>query len=384
MKYFDYLSEGDQHSLFAQPPAEFDKFTPRDTLRDAVGGLLYIPGVDKRIAEILVQGRVRGMASMAVCLEDAVGDGMRRQAMTNVVLQLDEVARALAEGRMDRARLPLIFVRVKDNAMLEEMAEFFVRRSDILAGVILPKVTAESMARALPVARDIARAGKAPFYAMPILENEEMMTCRDRIGLLHELRAVTDQYEEQILNIRIGATDLCGVLGLRRAPDTPIYCVAPVAACIADVVRVFGVHDRYTVSGPVWEYFSAISRAMAVGRWTEMEGLIHEVRLDQQNGVTGKTCVHPAQLLPVQAGLVVESETWQDATGILYGDQQRSGVLSSAGRNKMNELRPHALWARKVARRAGIYGVYQQNTDCAGFLRAVYGREYHESANLSN
>lgn len=42
----------------------------------------------------------------------------------------------------------------------------------------------------------------------------------------------------------------------------------------------------------------------------------------------------------------------------------------------MNELKPHTLWARKLLQRAHVYGVYQENTNAAGFLRAVYGGEF--------
>ena len=48
------------------------------------------------------------------------------------------------------------------------------------------------------------------------------------------------------------------------------------------------------------------------------------------------------------------------------------GVMPSIRHNKMNELKPHALWANKMLRQAELYGVYQENTDAKGLLRAVY------------
>lgn len=372
MRYFNYLSEGDRSSLFSRQSEPFYKTTDRDALRIAVGGLLYIPGVNQTIAHIIIRGKVQGLSSMAICLEDSVGDQERENAVENTGRQLEQLDRAVGEGVLPRDCMPLLFVRVKDADMLERMADLFVRYSTVLTGVVLPKVCRADLERYLRLVSDINSRAKDPFYAMPILESAELMLCGDRVGLLRELRAVTDRHYEHILNMRVGATDLCGLYGIRRGPDTPIYSVTMVANCIADVVRVFGAEDRYTVSGPVWEYYSTAARARATQNWGEIEGLMHEVYLDQQNGVCGKTCVHPTQLLPVQAGYVVPYEVYHDAVTVLGGDQGRLGVLPSLRQNKMNELKPHALWAAKILRQADVYGVYQEGTDARGLLRAVH------------
>ena len=372
MRYFNYLSHGDRKSLFFREPAPFDKTTEREMLRSAVGGLLYIPGGNPTIAQILQTGKVQGLASMAICLEDAVGDQEREEAVLNVEKQLSDIRRALLGGSLSRDRLPLLFVRVKDVDMLERLAGFFVENSPVLTGVILPKTTRESLQRALSIVETINQEAKEPFYIMPILESVELMLCDDRISLLRELASIAEPFFDRILNIRIGATDLCGLYGIRRNVDTPIYQVATVASCIADIVRVFGLGDRYTISGPVWEYYSTIARARALQNWSEVEGLMQEVALDQQNGICGKTCVHPTQLLPVQASYAVPYERYHDAVAILGGDPGRVGVMPSIRHNKMNELKPHALWANKMLRQAELYGVYQENTDAKGLLRAVY------------
>lgn len=219
-------------------------------LRSAVGGLLYIPGGNPTIAQILQTGKVQGLASMAICLEDAVGDQEREEAVLNVEKQLSDIRRALLGGSLSRDRLPLLFVRVKDVDMLERLARLFVENSPVLTGVILPKTTRESLQRALSIVETINQEAKEPFYIMPILESVELMLCDDRISLLRELASIAEPFFDRILNIRIGATDLCGLYGIRRNVDTPIYQVATVASCIADIVRVFGLGDRYTISGP--------------------------------------------------------------------------------------------------------------------------------------
>lgn len=372
MRYFSYLSDGDRRSLFSRQSEPFYKTSERDILRKAVGGLLYIPGLNQTIAQIIIKGKVQGLTSMAICLEDAVGDQERQASIENTARQLERLERALSKGILPRDALPLLFVRVKDPDMLEEMANLFVQYGTVLTGVILPKVSREGLERALPIVAHIHARSKDPFYLMPILESAALMHCGDRIGLLQDYKSLLDAYFPHILNVRVGTTDLCGLYGVRRHVDTPIYSVGLAGACIADVVRVFALEDRYTVSGPVWEYFTATAKARATRDWSEIEGLMREVRLDLQNGVWGKTCIHPTQLLPVQASYVVPYEDYCDAVTILGGDRNRLGILPSDRRNKMNELKPHALWASKLLSQADLYGVYQENTDARGLLRAVY------------
>lgn len=362
MKYFSYLTGHDLDRLFFRPPEAFTKRTDPGLLRRAVGGLLYIPGSNPDIARILLDGKVPGLVSMAICLEDAVGDGERGASEDNVRRQLSALMAALVAGSLSPKRLPLLFVRVKDGEMLRRMSDCFAAASRVLTGVILPKISLATLDRALSLTDEISARAAEPFYAMPILESEELMLNGDRVSLLRELLAIMDSHPGRVLNVRVGATDLCGLYGVRRSVDTPIYSIPLVAGCISDVVRVFGLGDRYTVSGPVWEYY---------GGERELDGLWREVRLDLQNGILGKTCVHPSQLLPIQASYTVPFETYQDAAAVAGGDGDALGVLAGAGRNKMNELKPHALWARKILLQAGIYGVCRENTGPGDLLRAA-------------
>ena len=371
MRYFDYLSEADREALFFRRPQPFTRYTERDQLRGCLGGLLYTPGASRTIAQKLCAGKVPDLTALALCLEDAVGELDRAEAEANVGRQLGELEDALEQGVLSPDTLPLIFLRVKDVPMLERMADLLARRSRVLTGVILPKVTPQTLESGLAITGDIARRASGPFYAMPILESAGLMEAGSRQALLGELRTVADRHYEDILNIRVGATDLSGLYGIRRRPDTPIYSVTAVAACITDVVQIFALGDRYSVSGPVWEYYLPVAQALADNRWTEIDGLLREAALDQQNGFTGKTCAHPSQLLPVQGASVVPWEQYQDASAILEVDEGRDGVLASVGKNKMNECRPHALWAKKILRQARFFGVYRPETGIQDLFRAA-------------
>ena len=85
------------------------------------------------------------------------------------------------------------------------------------------------------------------------------------------------------------------------------------------------------------------------------EGLQKELYLDRLNGMIGKTCIHPKQLEWVQKSLIVNREDYEDATQIVNASVSEYGVLN--GHGKMNELRTHINWAKKIIKLASIYGV---------------------------
>lgn len=375
MNYFNFLAASVQERIFCHAPTSFSKCTEPAILRKAVGGLLYIPGTRQDIAKILIEGRVRGLVSMAICLEDAVGDMARQAAVENVLSQLGQIYEALEHGTLSLETLPLLFIRVKDSVMLEQLSTAFVSYSKVISGAILPKTTRSELERALVLGDAIASNSQDPFYIMPILESDELMLENDRISLLQELLGVMDHHSGRVLNVRVGATDLCGLYGIRRGVDTPIYGVPVISGCISDVVRVFGLRDRYTVSGPVWEFFSSSQLTSGGQLAAEVSGLLREVGQDSQNGILGKTCIHPSQVLPVQASYVVPYERYQDATAVAGGDRYTAGVLSSARHNKMNELKPHILWAQKTLQQAAIYGVFQEGIGVLDLLHAAWEAE---------
>ena len=185
-----------------------------------------------------------------------------------------------------------------------------------------------------------------------------------------------------MLNIRIGATDLCGLYGLRRDSETTVYEISIVNELITDIVNIFSREpDGYVVSGPVWEHFASTDRVLKPQlRQTPFEeqlgsegillrrelirkdfdGLIQETLLDRANGLVGKTIIHPTHLLPVQALHVVSKEEYMDALSIVTQANGEKGVFKSEFNNKMNEIKPHLNWAKKVLIKSDIYGVYNE------------------------
>ena len=46
------------------------------------------------------------------------------------------------------------------------------------------------------------------------------------------------------------------------------------------------------------------------------------------------------------------------------------GVIKAESGNKMNEINPHRTWARRIYRRARVYGVIEDETE---FMKLVAG-----------
>ena len=89
----------------------------------------------------------------------------------------------------------------------------------------------------------------------------------------------------------------------------------------------------------------------------DLDGLMREIILDRANGLTGKTVIHPLHVAPVHALAVVTLEEYQDALDVLHPESSDGGVRRSGYGNKMNEVRPHRIWAERILLRADAFGV---------------------------
>ena len=95
---------------------------------------------------------------------------------------------------------------------------------------------------------------------------------------------------------------------------------------------------------------------------------MREVLLDKANGLIGKTIIHPSHIIPVQSLYVVSHEEYIDACSILSNNNGEVGVLKSKFSNKMNEIKPHLSWAKKIISRSKIYGVFNEHQTFTSLL----------------
>ena len=90
--------------------------------------------------------------------------------------------------------------------------------------------------------------------------------------------------------------------------------------------------------------------------------------MDKQNGIVGKTVIHPSHIRVVHALYAISYEEYLDALSIVEHNDGSKGVMKSHYANKMNEIKPHMRWAQRILKQAHVYGVYHESMDFASLL----------------
>jgi citrate lyase beta subunit len=390
--HFSQLDAETRQRLFLHEPDLFDRDSSPEVLSVALGATLYSPATRPNLLQDIRKQVARGVASMVLCLEDAIDDREVVAAEANVVDQLSRLAELADAGDPAVDRWPLLFLRVRHAGQITDLAARLGPALRLLSGFVVPKFTEESGLPFLEALADVRAASGLRLFAMPVLESPELAHLETRADTLSGIARVLEKYREQVLAVRLGVTDLCSAYGLRRPPELTAYDVQLVASVIGDVVNVLGRSDGsgFTITGPVWEYFPVQERKFKpqlrstpftgnepptdeVRRRLiehDLDGLIREIELDRANGLLGKTCIHPSHVPAVHALAVATHEEWSDAADILHQDRSGGGVLRSAYTNKMNEVKPHRAWARRVMLRASVFGVAREDVTFAELLAA--------------
>ncbi|MFB2579618.1 HpcH/HpaI aldolase/citrate lyase family protein [Herbiconiux sp. P15] len=393
MRHFSFIDHDESERLFHKLPSEVGVDSPPAILASALGGTLYSPGNRTTLVADVVKQGARGCFSMVLCLEDSVADDAVEFAEKNVAAVLGELA-TLAAGDEPPA-LPLLFVRVRTAEQMIRVAAQSGAGLDLLSGFVIPKYEnengyAQGFFDALhTIQAEYGRTGANGhrLRVMPILESPVMIHAETRASAMQAIADVTKANRDDVLAVRIGATDLSSAFGLRRSRDLTVYDVTLVSFVIAEIVNVFGrPADDFVITGPVWEHFQTAERLMRpqlrVTPFAEanekklrhrlvlagLDGLIREISLDQANGLLGKTVIHPSHVPVVHALSVVSHEEYLDAAAI--ADGVGGGATASPYRNKMNEMKPHQAWARKTLLRAEAFGVAAEETTFVDLLEA--------------
>lgn len=389
MRYFDFLSDEDKEKIFMYEPQSFSRDSDKEILQYALGATLYIPATKSGIAENIISSKIKAK-SIVICLEDAIGDNEIELSEKMLKEHLEKIYLAVEKNTINYEDLPLIFIRVRNsNQMINIMKDCggYIR---LITGFVFPKFTFSNGIEYFKNLEMLSKEVGKKFYGMPILETEDVMNNETRKESLEKISEILNEYNESVLNIRVGATDFSGMFGIRRGYDITIYDIHVIRDCITDIINKFArAKNNYVISGPVWEYFSSGDRVLKpklritpfkeiygnngvdirsklVGKY--IDGLIHEVLLDRSNGFIGKTIIHPSHIIPVQSLYVVTHEEYMDALNISQNNDGSIGVFKSAYSNKMNEIKPHANWAKKILQRARIYGVYNNNQDFVSLM----------------
>lgn len=283
-----------------------------------LGATLYMPATRPDLAASLFGGRVPGLRSAVICLEDAVREAELPGALARLAALLRE---------MPPAHGPLIFVRPRCPAMLGRLLR--LPSIDRVTGFVLPKVTPDL----LPLY--LAQPLRTQHWLMPTLETREALDAYDLRRLRDQLLTV----QERVLAVRIGGNDLLQALGVRRAPHRISYD-GPLGAIIASIAGLF-LPWGFALSAPVME------------RFDDPVLLREEMLRDLDHGLTSKTAIHPAQVPVIHGALAVSSADLAEAEQIV--SEGAPAVFAAAGR--LCEPATHRRWADRITRRAALFGV---------------------------
>ncbi|MBP2412760.1 citrate lyase beta subunit [Arthrobacter stackebrandtii] len=387
MRHFRSLTTAQNKALFHRLPVELSAQSAPELLAVALGGTLYTPANRPQLVKDVLRQRDLGAVSMVLCLEDSIPDSDVAAAEDNVVAALGELS-GMSES------LPLLFVRVRTPEQLLEVARRAGAATGMLTGFVIPKFDNETGIAAAflnalhTVQAELGLDGRGDgrrLRIMPILESPAIIHLETRAEALTNIYTLLDANREDILSVRIGATDMSSAFGLRRSRDLSIYDVFVVANVIGDIVNILGRPDGgFVISGPVWEHYAATERVLRpqlratpfVGPHEEelrrrimtanLDTLIREIELDLANGLLGKTVIHPTHVNLVHAMSVVSHEEYLDAVAI--AGNVNGGAAASPYRNKMNEMKPHQAWARRTLLRADAFGVAGEGVTFVDFL----------------
>ncbi len=288
----------------------------------ALGASLYVPATHHDLISVARGLKYPALHSLILDTEDAVAVEDLPYAYHN----LERLLLALAQEQ--DAQRPLLFIRVRN---VEEFARVQALPGlEQLDGFVLPKFCTTNMAAYLD-------ACPSSHWCMPILE-----TGIGHIDELLEIRDFLKPHQQQVLSLRIGATDLLSQYKLRRDCRTVVYDIGLINHIITQCVLTF-TPAGFNLSAPVYECFGEPYR----------KTLQREVRLDLLNGLFGKTIIHPWQISVVHDIYRVSQADFEAATRLL--DPYSPAVFKL--HDKMHEKATHSAWAKQVQARAQLYGI---------------------------
>ncbi len=399
MRHFDFLNDEITEDIFYKTPNEINYDDNKDILTYALGGTLYIPGIRRDIDKIILGRKYPELSSLVICLEDSICDNDLEQAEKNIKIALLNIKDEISNGH-DKSLVPLIFIRVRNPEHLLKVASLIKESSEIVVGFAFPKFDEIIGVEFIKNLDFINERDKSSYYFMPILESKNIIYKEKRMECLSSLAKLFSENRDKIINIRIGSTDFSSYFGLRRNRDFTAYDIHVIRDCISDILNFFTRdEERFTISGSVWEYFEKSERILKpqlrqtifrdhLGEEGKLlrqnlikenfDGLIREVMLDKENGIIGKTVIHPSHISLVNAMYVVTHEEYMDAICIINSDS--NGVIKSDYNNKMNEIKPHEKWAKKILKRAYVYGVYNIGRDFISLLSYTIGGDIDKNS----
>lgn len=361
MRYFQYLMDSEMKNLFHKSPKEFNNKSEISILRYCIGALLYIPAINKKMLKSFVNNQIKELTAVSICLEDAVGKNGEAEGIENMTEAFKELRNNIKSGIFSESNIPLIFIRPKNADQMLKFKHVLEENLNFITGIIIPKSNSQIIEEFLETLDEIGCSG---LYIMPIIETTEFTDIIKKYNSLYELYKIIEKYNERILNIRIGVTDILGSYSLRRNKNFTIYDNMIFRKFASDLMSIFSGNDKLNIpiSGGVSEFYDMKNSEI-------LESYLREIDIDKLNGFIGKTVIHPLQMKVVQAKHVVSYEDYIDAKNIISNVDDKFGVSASFAKERMNEINPHLKWAEKIITLSHIYGVFNEGMNFNDILR---------------
>jgi citrate lyase beta subunit len=296
----------------------------------ALGASLYVPAIRQDLVEIANGEKIPGLRSVIFCTEDSIHEEQLAEALSNIAFALPQMA---SNGLQT---VPLRFVRPRTPRVLEQLLS--MPGNFALDGFVLPKITSHNISDYLGLFGE-----RTPFCLMVTLETKEVVMGSE----LERLRDLLLDSKAQVLSLRVGGNDLLSTLSLRRERGVTAY-ETPLGFWIHRIVTAFKPYG-INVAAPVYDYTS------------DEATLWRETKLDVQNGLFGKTAIHPSQIPIIEGVYRVSLSDVEKAEAVLSPTAKAVFRMGDA----MLEPATHRNWANAIVERARIYGVMPEVTESA-------------------
>lgn len=358
--HFRHLSDSSKQRLFMRAP---EAVTPDTLTRHgaawSTGALLYTPGNRRGLVDDIERAGTWGATSIVLDAEDSIEASGQVHALVNIASAIDDLF-----YDCDEPLGTTLYARVPHPESIWQLATHLNGNAQHLAGIILPKATPADITEADVAIDRVAREFGTRWHLAPIIETEQFARADTRRGLLAAMKTTLAQCSAHIPWVRIGAVDLAGLYGIRRSPHQTPHEIPLLAGIIADIVSVINTpQDGFPVTGAVCELLDMATKnagngaaipAKVARKTFENHTFVRETQQDIMGGLIGKSVIHPAQGVAVNALLPVLSGDYLDAKSIASNQQ---AVSRSFDGTRMNETAPHTLWAERTLERAQVCGI---------------------------
>lgn len=348
MRYFNYIRKEKKEELFMNMPMNIDKYTDREILQYGIGALLYVPAIQKNMLMNCINNKFENLNSICICLEDSVGILGEKKAIENLKMFFDELDSRVRKNIIEKENIPLIFIRPRNELVLNNIISALNYMNEYVTGIVIAKANPSKIDNYISILDDNCLN---ELYIMPIIETKEFILNSSKYAMFNELGIILKKHQDRILNVRVGATDILGYLKLRRGRLMSVYHNMFCKTLIMDIMSCLNEFNlNIVISGSVCEYYNFLIDK-------QKESFINEILFEKANGIVGKTVINPNQIKYIQCMSAVEYNDYIDACDIINNINCEFGAIASCDSSRMNEIKPHLEWAKKVLTISKVYGV---------------------------